>query len=68
MAIKITTDSTKCDGFGNCVIAAGDIFDLDDNGLVTLKLDTVGDERLEAVRRAVYDCPVNAITFTFTQE
>lgn len=64
MTIKIKVDLTRCDGFGNCVIAAADIFELDDDGRVRLKQEAVGDERLDAVRRAVYDCPTNAIAYT----
>jgi ferredoxin len=64
VTVRITIEPTRCEGFANCVNAAPDIFDLDDNGHVVLKNDTVDDSRLDAVRRAVYDCPVNVISFT----
>ncbi len=63
MRFKIAVDRTVCDGFGNCVVAAEDIFGLDDEGLVILKQEEVGPERREALRRAVYDCPTSAISF-----
>ena len=65
MAIKIVieVDPTRCDGFGNCVAAAPDIFDLDDEGKVRLKQTQVDATRLDAVRRAAYDCPVTAIAY-----
>lgn len=61
--IRIEVDPTRCDGFGNCVMVAPNIFDLDDEGRVRLKLAEVGIDQREAVRRAAYDCPVSAITF-----
>jgi ferredoxin len=64
VTIRIKIDPSRCEGFGNCINAAPDLFDLDDNGKVVLKKDTVEDSRLEVVRRAVYDCPVNVISFT----
>jgi ferredoxin len=62
--IRIQVDAARCDGFGNCVMSAPDIFDLDEDGRVRLKLEEVGAERFDAVRRAAYDCPVSAIAFT----
>lgn len=45
-------------------MAATDIFELGDDGRVRLKVQAVGADRLDALRRAVYDCPVNANVFT----
>jgi ferredoxin len=64
VTIHIKIDPARCEGFGNCINAAPDLFELDDEGHVRLRKDAVGDERLEAVRRAVYDCPVNVISYT----
>lgn len=61
--IRVKVNRGTCLGYGNCVLVAGDIFDLDDDGLVVLKLESVDDAQLEAVRRAVYDCPTNSISF-----
>jgi ferredoxin len=66
MTIKTMTNRAKCDGVGNCVIATGDNFDLDEDGLATLQVHTVDEERLDAVRRTVYAFPVN--TNSFVQE
>jgi ferredoxin len=35
--IVIELDRSRCDGFGSCVNAAPDIFDLDDEGRVRLR-------------------------------
>ena len=61
--IRIKVNRDTCLGYGNCVLVAEDLFALDDDGLVTVERELVGDEELEAVRRAVYDCPTNSISF-----
>jgi ferredoxin len=62
--IQITVDRATCNGYGNCVRAAQDIFDVDDDGVVVLRADSVEDDRLDAVRQAAYDCPTGSISFT----
>jgi ferredoxin len=59
--IRVEVNHETCNGYGNCVIAAEGVFELDDEGLVTLKRAEVGDEDRDAVRRAVYDCPTDSI-------
>jgi ferredoxin len=63
VTIRIKIEPTRCEGFGNCVYAAPDIFELDADGRVRLKEETVADDRMDVVRRAVYDCPVNVISY-----
>lgn len=60
--ISIEVDRDTCDGFGNCVAAAQDIFALDDDGLVVLTQPTVSADRADDVRRTAYDCPTEAIS------
>lgn len=55
VTIHIKIDPTRCEGFGNCINAAPDIFELDDDGHVRLKREAVEDEFSEVVRRAVYE-------------
>jgi ferredoxin len=61
--IKIAADVTRCDGFGKCVMAAPELFELGDDGKVKRLKPQVGPEQLELVRRAVYDCPVSALSY-----
>lgn len=61
--IRISVNRDVCDGFGNCVLAAEDIFELDENDVVRLKTELVDSNRAAALRRAAYDCPTNAISF-----
>jgi ferredoxin len=58
---RVTVDLNRCQGYGNCVSAAPDVFDLDDSGLAVVLKEDVGEEELAAVRQAVGLCPVAAI-------
>lgn len=60
--IRIRLDRTVCDGFGACARHAPGYFSLDDWGYASLIGNGVvpeGDR--DAVRRALFDCPVHAI-------
>lgn len=59
--MRVRVDLDKCQGYGNCVAAAPDVFDLADNGLVLLLEETQSDDRAEDVLQAVKLCPVQAI-------
>jgi ferredoxin len=60
--IRIEINRETCNGYGNCVLAADGIFDLDDEGKVVLKQAEAGDDQADAVQRAVYDCPTDSIS------
>jgi ferredoxin len=62
--IRVNVNRETCEGYANCVRAAPDVFDLDDDDLVVLKQEQAGDEQLAKVRRATYDCPTESISFT----
>lgn len=59
MFIKVDLD--KCQGFANCVMAAPDTFDLDDQSLVVVLTDVVVESELADVEEAVRSCPVEAL-------
>jgi ferredoxin len=61
--MKVLLDRMKCQGYGNCVIAAPDVFDVDDSGHVVLLIaaDELPDERTAEIKQAVRDCPVAAL-------
>jgi len=63
VTIRIKIDPTRCEAFANCINAAPDLFELDADGRVCLKKEAVEDDRADVVRRAVYDCPVNVISY-----
>ncbi|WP_459548614.1 ferredoxin [Nocardia sp. X0981] len=59
----VAIDLSLCQGYGNCVSAAPDYFDIDDAGQAVLrKAHAVSPEEIEQVRAAVPMCPVAAIT------
>lgn len=62
--IEIKLDRGRCQGYGNCVLVAPELFDLDADGLGVVRTACVGDEHLDAVRKAAYDCPTDSIAFT----
>jgi ferredoxin len=61
--IRVVANQDTCEGFGVCVLAAEEVFDLDDGGTVVVKAELVDDALLEKVRRAAYDCPTDSISF-----
>jgi ferredoxin len=61
--IRIRVNRDTCRGYGNCVLVAEHLFDLDDDGLVVVERDEVDDAEVGALRRAVYDCPTDSIGF-----
>ncbi len=61
--MKIKLDRTMCDGFGKCAEHAPSIFSLDEWGYASLAgAADVPSDHEPRVRRAILDCPVDAIT------
>jgi ferredoxin len=58
----LRADFSACQGYANCVVAAPDIYDLDDDGTVALLVDTVSPEDQARVELAARSCPVSALT------
>jgi ferredoxin len=61
--ITVKANQETCEGYATCVRAAPDIFDLGEEGVVTLLQEVVPGDRLDVVRRAEYDCPTDSISF-----
>ena len=63
--MHITVDYTLCEGHGQCLMAAPELFDLPDGAdqVVVLDADPPESERDRAVRAAAM-CPALAITVT----
>jgi ferredoxin len=60
--MKIKLDRTVCDGFGKCAEHAPSVFSLDEWGYASLAgAAEVPGELEPRVRRAILDCPVDAI-------
>jgi ferredoxin len=59
--MRVQVDLSRCQGYGNCVAAAPDVFDLADNGLAVLLEERPPPARVDEVRQAVKLCPVQAV-------
>ncbi|MCI3273740.1 ferredoxin [Streptomyces cylindrosporus] len=59
--MKVELEADKCVASGQCVLAAMDVFDQDDDGIAVLLEETPGPELLDDVREAVAVCPAAAI-------
>lgn len=62
MALRIEVDRELCDGYGNCVFVAPEVFDLDDDNRVRLLVTVVDESRREEVELAIAECPTRAIS------
>ncbi|PSJ25488.1 ferredoxin-1 [Streptosporangium nondiastaticum] len=60
--MRITADTNRCVGAGQCVLTAPQVFDQDDDGLVTLLLADPGAGEEATVRLAAGLCPSGAVT------
>jgi len=59
--MKVELEADKCVASGQCVVAAMDVFDQDDEGIAILLEETPAPELLDDVREAVAVCPAAAI-------
>nr|WP_274636437.1 ferredoxin [Microbacterium bovistercoris] len=57
----LKADLHLCQGYANCVVAAGDYFDIDDDGKVVLLKLEVADKDRTRVEEAARSCPVSAL-------
>ncbi|MEU9348515.1 ferredoxin [Streptomyces sp. NPDC048278] len=54
-------DPQLCQGYANCVVAADDVFDLDDDGVVVLLRTDVPESERPRLEAAARTCPVSAL-------
>jgi ferredoxin len=58
----LKADFGACQGYANCVDAAPDVYDIDDDGVVVLLKDEITADELPRIEEAARSCPVNALT------
>ncbi|MDT7559468.1 MAG: ferredoxin [Pseudonocardiales bacterium] len=58
----VTINGDKCQGHGRCALIAPHLFDVDDDGLGLVQVDTVAGADLPDVEEAILSCPESAIT------
>jgi ferredoxin len=54
---NINVDRDSCCGYGVCAEICPDVFGLDDDGIVVLLKDKVGEDLFEQANEAAYACP-----------
>ncbi|GAA1909779.1 ferredoxin [Williamsia serinedens] len=59
--MHVTIDRDVCCASGNCEMAAPNVFELADSGEVQAD-DTAVEANVDTVRRAIAECPTQAIT------
>ena len=57
----LKADLGTCQGYANCVAAADDYFDIDDDGVVVLRRIDVPESERARVEEAARACPVSAL-------
>lgn len=62
--MRITVDRDKCCGYGDCVLAAPDLFDLGDDGVAQVRVADPQDSLRATAEQAAAACPVEAIELT----
>jgi ferredoxin len=60
--VKIEANRDVCIGAGNCVLAAEDVFDQDDDAIVVVLRDHPSADQEPEVRNAVAQCPSGALS------
>jgi ferredoxin len=59
---KVIADRDTCQGYGNCITTAPDVYDIDDDGKVVLLAETIEESERARVEEAARSCPVDALT------
>jgi len=59
--VRVSADRDVCISAGNCVMAAGAVFDQDDDGIVVVLVDEVPEDEEAHAREAVKLCPSEAL-------
>ncbi|MYZ38221.1 ferredoxin [Streptomyces sp. SID4917] len=60
--VRISVDTERCVGAGQCVLSAPDVFDQDDHGIVMVLEEPADEPTRDAARQAGIVCPSQAIT------
>ena len=63
-AVRVSADREVCIQAGNCVMVAGEVFDQDEDGTVTVLTEMVSGEAADHAQEAVNLCPANALSLT----
>lgn len=59
MKVKVNEDA--CIGCGACAAICDEVFEINDEGLSSVKVDTVSEENIDSTKEAIESCPTGAI-------
>ena len=59
---RLLADFKACQGYGNCITGAPDVYDIDDDGTVVLLKDEIAEQDRPRVEEAARSCPVDALS------
>lgn len=59
--LKVKVNKDSCIGCGACAAICEDVFEIGDDGLSKVKVDTVPEDKKEAAVEAIESCPTAAI-------
>lgn len=59
--MRISVDRSRCTGLGICESLSPEVFEIDDEGSLVLRAETISDEQLDVVEQAVDGCPTEAL-------
>jgi len=62
--MKVHVDASVCAGFGVCLGLCPEVFELHEDGYAIVLVTEVPREREDAVRKALSQCPSNAISLS----
>ena len=60
--MKVSIQQDKCIGSGQCVMIASEVFDQNDDGIVTLLIEEPPEAQFAKVRQAARICPTGVIS------
>ena len=58
---RLKADFGACQGYANCVDAAPEVYDIDDDGVVVLLREEITEEERPRIEEAARSCPVSAL-------
>ncbi|MBR3210456.1 MAG: ferredoxin [Bacilli bacterium] len=62
--MKVKVNHEACIGCGACTSVADDLFEINDEGLSTAKVETVPEDKVQEAKDAIETCPTGAIVET----
>lgn len=62
--MKLSADYDECEAYGLCVIAAADLFRLNEENFVEILDETPSEDRRAAAEEAVRNCPMQVLSLT----